>query len=97
MMAVCKCGATFSRDPQQTWRKLCSACYRTSQRESAIREGYTAGFRAGFAAGAAQFPQLDVQFIRQLRQLTHPDKHAGSTLANEVTAKLNRMASRIPS
>lgn len=40
----------------------------------------------GMVSAAA--PALDAPRIRQLLQLCHPDRHAGSALANEVTAWL---------
>lgn len=36
-------------------------------------------------------PSLSDDLIRKARVLTHPDRHEGSEVANEVTAALNRL------
>lgn len=73
MIARCEqCGAGFVRADGERWKTLCLPCWRRSKADD------TAPARA---AGAA----LDAGRIRQLLQLVHPDKHAGSELATELT------------
>lgn len=63
--------------------------------DSAQVVSYEAGFQAGHATALADAARatpaagmIDKARIRQILQLVHPDKHAGSALAGEVTAWL---------
>jgi hypothetical protein len=76
MLSAChECGQHFPRKADESWKRLCLPCWRKSKGISA-------------AATAPASPALDPTRIRQLLQLTHPDRHGGSSLANEVTAWL---------
>lgn len=68
------CHGPFTRDFDQTWKRLCLPCWRRAK-----------GAAPSPAAAATPSAPLEPSRIRQLLQLVHPDKHAGSALANEVT------------
>lgn len=68
----CDCGAPFERAADEQWKLRCFPCWRKSKRpETAPPAPPPAG--------------LDPARIRQLLQLVHPDKHACSALATEIT------------
>lgn len=75
MLTACTdCGQHFQRKTDETWKRLCLPCWRKSK---------------GIVTAAAPGPApIEPTRIRQLLQLCHPDKHAGSSLANEVTGWL---------
>jgi hypothetical protein len=100
-MASCtECGNYFHAEYQ--WAKLCKPCYVASKKnelqewmnrafmaEAALRRQWQSTAQAPASAPASA--AMDPHFIRQLLQLCHPDKHAGSVLANEVTQSLLKM------
>lgn len=84
MIARCEtCGAGFPRAAGETWKRLCLPCWR---RNKARTE--SARYETRNAAPESVGAVLDAGRIRQLLQLTHPDRHGGSELAHEVTTWL---------
>lgn len=74
MITRCQtCHGPFTREPDQTWKRLCLPCWIKSKQPRAV------------TPPAAPSAPIAPDRVRQLLQLTHPDKHAGSALANEVT------------
>ncbi len=68
-----------------------------AERMDAYQRGFEAGraapfgYKDGFEAGRSTAPAvgaIDKARLRQLLQLAHPDKHAGSAMATEITAWL---------
>lgn len=59
--------------------------------EAWYRRGYEAGHAAAIALGEGPPPPFDKTRLRELLQLCHPDKHAGSALAAKVTQWLNEI------
>ena len=73
MIALCEdCGGRFPRALDEGWKRLCLPCWRKAKGSPAT-------------ASSAGADALDAARIRQLLQLVHPDKHGGSSLANDVT------------
>ncbi|MBK6278762.1 MAG: hypothetical protein IPF57_11805 [Gammaproteobacteria bacterium] len=96
------CGAWFAREAGETWKVRCLDCWKASK---AAREGGTCHegamcrrcYEAGVAAGRSiTATVLDKVRLRELIQLAHPDKHAGSALAVRVTAWLNDQRRALP-
>lgn len=101
-----ECGASFHRERDQSWKRLCLDCWRSKQAskpsDDLAREleqwktrAHLAELRLSLgtgqcAHGAAQF---DRDELKALRRLVHPDRHGGSDTANRLTAKLNAMLS----
>lgn len=89
-----ECTRLFERRESEGWKRRCIDCWKRSKatEKASAPDGYSSGYAAGFAAGsriaAPAAPELDKSRIRQLLQLCHPDRHAGSALAGEVTAWL---------
>jgi len=91
------CGAEFLRAPEDTWKRLCFDCWREQKAQQgggsrSRHDSFTCErcFALGKAEGAAQAsPALDKTRLRELLQLAHPDKHAGSPLAVRITQWLN--------
>lgn len=93
-LAVCEsCFGSFDRPASESWKRKCFSCWKRSKadQKSAEPDAYAAGYRAGFAARLvvpSEAPAIDKDRLRALIQLCHPDKHAGSALAGEVTTWL---------
>lgn len=71
-----------------------SLCWQCHVRELQAA-AYTEGFAQGFEKGKAEAPQLarealDLKRVRQLLQLSHPDRHDNSRAATEATRWLLR-------
>ncbi len=94
--ATCtRCAGTFRRRADEAWKRLCYACWKGGRDDDAYARGYAAGVASAKAHALFTAPKpaalpagLDKR-IRQLLQLCHPDKHAGSPLSNDVTQWLN--------
>jgi len=83
----CDCGAGFSRDPGETWKVRCLACWalRKAKREprlipSSIDDPLRAELR---------------EHLRGLLMLAHPDRHGGSALATKATQWLLSVRDRL--
>lgn len=61
------------------------------EREAWYRRGYEAGHAAAIAISEGPPSPIDKGRLRELLQLCHPDKHAGSALAAKVTQWLNEI------
>jgi len=85
-LATCSdCGASFYRDPDESWKVRCLACW-------VARKGRTAP-----AAQPAADPIRDelAANLRALLGLCHPDKHGGSPLATKITQWLLSVRERV--
>ena len=82
----------------EDWKRLCLNCWNANKRREGrhdidlarrVREleQELAAMRSGGI--------FDIEFIRLLLQLTHPDRHGGSRAATEATRRLLEMKSRI--
>jgi len=92
-----ECRNLFERGESESWKRRCLDCWKRSKstEKASAPDPYAAGYAAGHAAGLADAARIapavgaiDKARLRQLLQLTHPDRHAGSALANEVTVWL---------
>lgn len=86
----CACGRRKPVIYPTCWR-----CKSERELEAAYQAGYEKGYDAGYDYGCQvgfksgkRPPQLDSYRVRQLLQLCHPDRHAGSATANEITTWL---------
>lgn len=90
--AECRtCGAPFYRSTDEQWKTLCLDCWRSSKAKTHDSATCLLCYQRGLVAGRAHrsnAPALDPARIRELLQLAHPDKHAGSPLATRVTSWL---------
>ncbi|MEO6269838.1 MAG: hypothetical protein ABIP08_06005 [Lautropia sp.] len=84
-----------NREADEAWKTRCLSCWKRSKapkprddRDLWYRRGFEAGLAETAALQEAAPGRLDAALIRQLLQLTHPDKHGGSKLATKVTARL---------
>lgn len=103
----CDCGNEFQRDETERWKKRCFPCWKANkdreQREPEdadeclrwYRKGYAAGHAASEATRTLEPPPIDKARLRELLQLTHPDRHDGSELAQKVTAWLLDLRKRV--
>jgi len=65
--------------------------------EKALLEAYWRGWNAHRELAESEpSPTFDKTRIRELLQLCHPDKHAGSALAAKVTQWLNEIKRGVP-
>jgi len=78
------CGASLVGLP--AYFKKCRKCFAAEKRQEDIDTAYQTGYQAGLAAGS-----IDGARLRQLIQLCHPDRHAGSRAATDVTKWLLSM------
>jgi len=86
------CGAHFVRGADEQWKRLCLGCWREKKSRTHDSATCAACYQRGLAAGRAEAPStpaLDKTRLRELLQLVHPDKHAGSPLAVRITQWLN--------
>jgi len=71
------CGVPFAREADEYWKSRCLSCWRRSKDTSTFHH-----------APAAKVSGVDAELAEHLRgllQLCHPDKHAGSELAQTTT------------
>jgi len=97
--ACIDCGNTFYRDPSETWKRRCFPCWKASRYGNSHNAGLAAELatwrqRALTAESSlvelkARAAALDLETLRRIRMLVHPDKHGGSAMANEITQTLN--------
>lgn len=94
--AKCReCGEIFYRDADEQWKKLCLDCWKASKAGKSRHDSpwcadcYERGVTTGRASAPTVKPALDKARLRELLQLCHPDKHAGSPLAQRVAQWLN--------
>lgn len=84
-MAECaECGRHFHRPAGEDWRVRCVSCWLAHKNLQAERRLDADDIRAELS-----------QNMRALLQLTHPDKHAGSDVANRITGWLLSLRDRI--
>lgn len=106
MIATCiDCGADFERETTETWKKRCLDCWKLSKAghktddPEAAAKWYRKGFEAGRATAMAENRDggatLDVERLRELLQLVHPDRHGGSALAVRVTQWLLELRRKV--
>lgn len=62
------------------WQVICKSCYARAKR---VRDADTTDKPSGFF--------ISQELLKKIRQLTHPDRHDASQLANSVTAELNKL------
>ena len=84
------CGEHFHREAEQTWKVRCLSCYIAHKSAAPARPAP---------------PTVDPAYqeflgnLRELIQLTHPDRHGGSPLSNRISGWLlsvrNRVAERV--
>lgn len=67
------------------WAAVCWRCHVEERERAAELRGYRRGYDAGLRAARCAAPALDPARIRQLLQLCHPDRHAGSPAATDAT------------
>ena len=73
--------------------RLCLRCWKASKRDHTDATCVRC-FEAGKAAGRQNASvALDKTRLRELLQLSHPDKHNGSPLAQRITQWLNEQRS----
>jgi hypothetical protein len=90
-----RCASPFVRKSDEGWKRFCYRCWKAARGDDAYARGYAAGAAAAKAdalfnrPAPAALPAGFDRRLRQLVQLCHPDKHAGSLLANDVTQWLN--------
>src|SRR4051812_5291292 len=80
--------------PLGTWQTICRRCYGESRKRENERLRIDNDRLRSELADAKVSP-FEPEFVRQLIQLTHPDKHGGSDLAQAVTKRLLEMKRRI--
>ncbi len=73
----------------------CRRCLNDFHRESLLLDeianwkGRALTAEQSLVALKARAAALDLETLRRIRMLVHPDKHGGSALANEITQTLN--------
>jgi hypothetical protein len=99
MKATCiDCGGRFYRERGQTWKKRCMSCWMATQAsrpaasddladelESWKTRAHLAEMRLSLGA------QFDMDELKALRRLCHPDKHGGSDTATRLSQRINAM------
>jgi len=80
----CDCGALFSREAHEQWKRRCLRCWIASK-TTTKRAPVDDPLRAELAAN-----------LPALLQLVHPDKHGNSPAANRVTVWLLDVRRRLP-
>jgi len=94
-MICCGCGCYFAQ--RGAWQKVCGPCYGRQKREEMGQlerengELYAELRRLTRENEQLRRGGLDAQFVRQLLQLAHPDKHSGSELSQRVRARVLTM------
>ena len=82
-----ECGEDFWREDDQAWRVRCVPCWLASKRSRPTKIDQSQAFHDLRAELGSN--------IKALLQLTHPDKHAGSRTATEVTQWLLSLRQRL--
>lgn len=95
MMASCSnCGATFYRNPDETWKTRCLSCWKRDKRNPASahvgKDETVARLQVEVAMlklklAERQPERIPPEMLARLIRLTHPDKHGNSPAANEAT------------
>lgn len=103
MLTTCKlCKCSFHRAENEVWKRLCLECWIEAKRQR--EEGSTDRLRAELSSWRARAlsaerslaehqsgPSLDIQMLKRIRMLVHPDKHAGSRAATEVSQVIGEL------
>lgn len=82
MTATTRCQRCRGSKP--AWAAVCWRCHLADQ----VRTAREAGYRAGWCDGQRATSFADSARLRQLIQLCHPDRHAGSPAATDATCWL---------
>jgi hypothetical protein len=77
------CGGIFERDPDMTWKKRCIPCYVKLKAAQSAPPAVDAAY--------AEF----IGNLKPLIQLTHPDRHNNSLLANRISSWLLSVKTRV--
>jgi hypothetical protein len=107
MRAVCqKCRCAFEREPGEPWKKLCIDCWKSVKAKEASNESllraqvfalqerlWRAETRAKQleARQATAGRQFDVEELKTLRRLCHPDRHGGSDASTRMSQRINQL------
>lgn len=104
-----KCGSSFTRKSDESWKTLCYACWKRSKATTSTLGETPAQLRHELHEALEEAARLrrrlmeaehrttiPPDMLKRLIALAHPDKHYGSRIANEATQWLlsQREASR---
>lgn len=84
--AECDCGEVFYRDKH--WKTLCIDCWKQAKREEESFGWKQQQQKEIIKVVTVQAPPIELDMIRRLLQLAHPDRHNNSAAANEATRYL---------
>lgn len=104
-----KCGVGFEREPGETWKRLCLDCWKDSKakQESAeyllraqlyavqerLHQAEVRARQLELQQQAAVGSQFNVEELKTLRRLVHPDRHGGSEASTRLSQRINQMLS----
>jgi hypothetical protein len=90
-----QCSLIFPRDSSEKWKKTCFNCYKWNKQETGDwGKGASSGERVVYVHLRSEVEDEVKGHLFELLQLCHPDKHAGSALANKATQWLNDLRKR---
>lgn len=103
MLTTCKrCKCSFHRAESEGWKRLCLECWVATKRHR--EEGSADHLQAELSSWRARAlsaerslaerqsgPSIDLQMLKRIRMLVHPDKHGGSRAATEVSQAVGEL------
>lgn len=84
--ATCKCGSTYYRD--KPWKTICIDCWKQYKRDEEALKWAQQQPKEIIKIVTVQAPPIEMDMIRRLLQLCHPDRHGNSQAATEATQYL---------